>query len=94
MHLHIVMRVSHGLEIARIGARNPTTMNGFYSNFLQQYTKFSYSPSHIWNVNESGYNVSKSGLGKVLARKELKSVYAQLPNDKEWLSVLTSINAT
>ena len=44
-------------------------------------------------MDESGCNASKSGIGKVLARKGTRSVHAQIPNEREWLSVLTSINA-
>ena len=87
------MRMPQGLEISKARAMNPITCHGFYSNLLQQYSNFTYHPSHIWNVDESGINASKSGLGKVLARKGIRNVHAQIPNEREWLSVLTSINA-
>ena len=48
---------------------NPTIVNGFYSNLLQQYIKFSYSLFHIWNVDENGCNINKNNLGKVLIKK-------------------------
>ena len=92
-HLHLVMRVPQGLPHARAKAMNPITCHGFYSNLLQLYNKFQYPHSHIWNVDESGCNASISGLAKVLARKDVRSVHAQIPNEREWLSVLTSINA-
>ena len=72
---------------------NSNTVQTFYSNLLQQYNSYAYTPSHIWNVDESGCNASKSGPSKVLAKKEIRHVHAQIPNEREWLSVLTSINA-
>ena len=92
-HPHLVMRMPQGLEVARAKAMNPSVCHGFYKNLLQLYNKFAYPPSNIWNVDESGCNASKSGLDKVLARKGVRSVYAQIPNEREWLSILTSINA-
>ena len=92
-HPHLVLRIPQGLETTRARAMNPITVQGFYSNLLKLYKIYAYSPSHIWNVDESGCNVSKSGLGKVLAKKGIRYVYAQIPNEKEWLSILTSINA-
>ena len=44
-------------------------------------------------MDESGINASKFGLSKVLARKGIRNVHTQIPNEREWLSVLTSINA-
>ena len=72
---------------------NPITCHGFYSSLLQLYNKFEYPHSHIWNVDKSGCNASISGLAKVFARKGVRSVHAQIPNEREWLNVLTSINA-
>ena len=92
-HPHLIMRMPQGLEVARAKAMNPSICHGFYKNLLQLYNKFAYPPSNIWNVDESGCNASKSGLDKVLARKGVRSVYAQIPNEREWLSILTSINA-
>ena len=91
-HPHLVMRKPQGLEVARAKAMNPITCHEFYKNLLQLYNKFAYPPSNIWNVDESGCNASKSGLDRVLARKGVRSVYAQIPNEREWLNILTSIN--
>ena len=44
-------------------------------------------------MDKSGCNTSKSGLSKVLARKGIKAIYAQIPNERKWLSILISINA-
>ena len=44
-------------------------------------------------MDETRCNASINGLAKVLARKGVRSVHAQISNEREWLSVLTSINA-
>ena len=91
-HPHLVMRMPQGLEVARAKAMISIICHGFYKNLLRLYNKFAYPPSNIWNVDESGCNASKSGLNKVLARKGVRSVYAQISNERKWLSILTSIN--
>ena len=91
-HLHLVMRVSQGLEFARAKAINTIMVQGFYSNSQQLYKDNAYILSNLWNVDESGCNASKfSCLGKALARKGIRTVYAQIPIEKKWLNVLTSI---
>ena len=87
------MRVPQRLEFARPKAMNPIIVQGFHSNLLQLYNTHSYTPSYIWNVDESGCNASNSSLRKVLARKDTRHVHTHIPNKREWLSVLTSINA-
>ena len=67
---------------------NPINVQVFHSNLLQLYTNYAYISFHIWNVDENGCN----GFNKVLARKDVRSIHAQIPNKREWLSVLTSIN--
>ena len=43
-------------------------------------------------MDESGCNASKSNVEKILTRKGVRNIYAQISNEREWLSVLTSIN--
>ena len=86
------MKVSQGLEFAKAKAMSPITMKTFYSNLLQLYNTYGYTPSYIWNLDESECNASKSGLSKVLGRKGTRHVHAHIFNEKEWLSMLTSIN--
>ena len=93
-HLHLVLRVPQGLEVARARALNPTNVEGFYSNLLNVYNTNAYPPSHIWNLDENGCNASKSGLSRILASKGTRQVHAQISNEREWLSILTSINAS
>ena len=87
------MRVPQELEIAKARAMKPTTIHEFYLNLKKNYNKFAYKPSHIWNVDESECNASKSGQCKVLARNDIKNVHVQISNEREWLGILTSIDA-
>ena len=57
------------------------------------YTKYNYGPSKIWNLDESGGQANKNGLGKVIARKGARKVQVLVPNEREWMTVLTIINA-
>ena len=92
---YLVMEVPQGLEIASARRMNPRNcVRGFYCNLPQFYKDNLYNPSHIWNVDESGCNASRSGLEKVLVKKGIMAVHIKILNEREWLSVLTSINAT
>ena len=57
------------------------------------YTKYSYQPHKIWNLNEFGAHANKNRLGKVMARKGAKKIHAMVPNEREWMTFLTTINA-
>ena len=92
-HPDLVMRVPQRLEIARARPMNLTSVHGFYSNLQQSYRDHDYTPSHIWNVDESGCNAFGSGLGKVLAKKRIRAIHVEIPNERQWFSILTSINA-
>ena len=73
---------------------NPRSVHDFYCNLEQLYKDNSYISSHIWNVNESGYNAPRFGLGKVLSKKGIRAIHTQISNKRKWLNyALTSINA-
>ena len=65
----------------------------FYENLERLYNIHHYQPSQIWNVDEFGANVGKNGIGKAFALKRVRNVHSMIPNEREWLSVLTTINA-
>ena len=56
------------------------------------YTKYAYQPHEIWNLDEFGAQANKHGLGKVMARKGAKKIHVVIPNEKEWMTALTTIN--
>ena len=86
----IVGCIGSSKDTPRVRSSKSKSCESYYSYWIL--FKFAYPPSHICNVDESGCNASKSELAKVLAKKEVKNVHAQIPSEKEWLSVLTSIN--
>ena len=55
--------------------------------------KYNYVASEIWNLDESGGQANINGLGKVLARKGAINLQVVVSNEREWMRVLTSINA-
>ena len=44
-------------------------------------------------MDESRANASRNGVGKVLAARGFRNVHTIIPNEREWISVLTCINA-
>ena len=89
----ISLRQAQDLELNRAKNLCPSMVQVFYENLENLYNKHHYQPLEIWNVDESGANASKNGVERVFAAKETRSVHSMIPNEREWLSVLTTINA-
>ena len=68
-------------------------MRSFYSNLEQLYSKENYPAERIWNSDETGTQASRNGGGRVWARKGSRSVHKVLPNEREWITNLTCVNA-
>ena len=92
-HPKLSIRTPQGLEQGRARRLNPNSTTRFYENLEKIYNKYSYSVAKIWNLDESGAQANKNGLGKVPARNGGRKVHAVIPNEREWLTVLTTINA-
>ena len=58
------------------------------------YTRHKYPDTHIWNCDESEVQAGRNGGGRVLAKKWIRSVHTVTPDEREWLSVLSCINAS
>jgi hypothetical protein len=68
-------------------------VKSFYDNLETIYSKHKYSLDRIWNCDESGAQAGKNGGRVVIARIGAHRVHSIVPNQREWLSVLVSINA-
>ena len=68
-------------------------VNTFYANLQHLYNQKNYQSSHIWNVDELGANAGRNGVGRVFAPKGARNVHILIPNEREWIFVLTAINA-
>ena len=44
-------------------------------------------------MDESSCQASQNGLGKVFAKRGVRGVHQVIPTEREWLSVLSAINA-
>ena len=93
-HPTLVLRIPQGLDYKRAKAVNPTSCAEFYNNLVSLYDKHSYPPYCIWNIDETGCSASQSGLAKVFAKKGIKGAHKTMPSEREWLSILTAINAS
>ena len=92
-HPQLVLRQAQGLELNRAKNLCSSMIEVFYENLENLYNKHHYQPSEIWNVDESGANAGKNGVGRVFVAKGTRSVHSMIPNEREWLSVLVAINA-
>ena len=52
-----------------------------------------YPPNCIWNIDETSFQAIQSGQIKVFTKRGVRSVYEIIPAEREWLSVLSTINA-
>jgi hypothetical protein len=83
-----------GLEVNRARNLCPTNVLSFYHNLQTLYVEHKYSANHIWNCDESGAQAGRNGGGTlVFARRGSKAVHSIIPSEREWLSVLTCVNA-
>ena len=92
-HPHLVLRTPQPLQVCRARNLCPSMVYTFYTNLQHLYNQHNYQPSHIWNVDESGANASRNGVGKVFAARGSRNVHTLIPNEREWILVLTAINA-
>ena len=93
-HPELTLRSPQGLEEGRARGVNPSSVTSFYDNLQKAYEQHEYSPSHIWNADESGAQVGRNGGGTlVFAQRGSKSVHTIIPNSKEHLTVLLCVNA-
>jgi hypothetical protein len=93
-HPKLALRSFQGLEVNK--AKNLCLENiaSWFGNLQILYAKHSYLPDHIWNCNEIGAQAGRNGGGTlVFTKKGAKSVYSIIPNQQEWLSELSCVNA-
>lgn len=93
-HPNLSLRQSQGLEIARAKDLCAENIKSFYSNLSNLSDKEKYPPNRIWNCDETSTQAGRSGGGLVWAKKGTRSVHNLMPNEREWLTNLTWINAT
>ena len=93
-HPSLVLRILQGLDYKRVRAVNPTLCAEFYNNLTNLYDEHSYPPYCVWNIDETGCSASQSGLAKVFAKKDIKGVHRTILAEREWFSVLSTINAS
>ena len=87
------MRIPQELDLKKAKNLCPPLVQSFYENFQNLHNQSEYQPTTIWNVDELGANASRNGIDKVFASKGMRSVHTITLNEREWINVLTSINA-
>jgi hypothetical protein len=93
-HPELTLKSSQGLEVNKAKNLCPENVASLFGNLQILYTQHSYAPDHIWNCDEIGAQAGRNGGGTlVFAKKGAKSVYSIIPDQWEWLSVLSCVNA-
>jgi hypothetical protein len=93
-HPELILRSSQGLEVNRAKNLCPQNVASLFGNLQLLYAAHSYPPDHIWNCDEAGVHAGRNGRKILLfAKKGSKSVHSINPDQREWLSVLSCVNA-
>ena len=92
-HPELSLRLAQGLDNNRARSLCLANVSTFYENLGALYDQHQYAPSHIWNCDESGVQAGRNGGAYVLAKTGSRSVHQVIPDEREWLTVLTCINA-
>jgi hypothetical protein len=92
-HPDLTLRKPQGLESARARGLCLEAVQSFYKNLGELYEKHNYESSHVWNCDETRVQAGCQARTHVLAKKGSRTVYSVLPDEREWMSILTCINA-
>ena len=93
-HPELVLRMPQGLDYKRARVVNPETVAIFFGNLEALYLQHNYPQKCIWNADESGCQANQNGLSKVFAKRGIRGVHQVIPSEREWLSILSAINAS
>ena len=88
-----MLRFSQPLDLNRARALCPQSVEQFYHNLESLYQQHNYETLQVWNCDESGAQANKTEEGVVLALRGTRSVHTIVPNERQWISVLVSINS-
>jgi hypothetical protein len=72
----------------------PENIASLCDNLLDMYTIHKHPVTHIWNCDESGAQAGRNGRGRILAKRGIRSMHTVTPDEREWLSILSCINAS
>ena len=78
--------------MARAHSLYPATTETLYGNLENLYNSYNYSPSHIWNCDESRMQAGRFRGATVLARQGSKATHSIEPDQWKHLSVLSCVN--
>ena len=92
-HPKISLRSLQGLDQKRARALNPNTTRRFYENLSKLYEEHQYKACQVWNLDESGAMTNRNGHTRILARKGARGVQSIILDSREWITVLSCVNA-
>jgi hypothetical protein len=68
-------------------------MDSFYDNLQTLFSRNDYPLHRLWNCDEIGAQAGREGRGMVIVKRGSRAVHSIIPDQREWLSCLVSINA-
>jgi hypothetical protein len=92
-HPELSLRLAQGLDAKRARNLFAENVTSFYENLSSLYDTHAYSPAHIWNCDETGVQAGRNGGAYVLEKTGSCTVNQVVPDEREWLTVLTCVNA-
>jgi hypothetical protein len=91
-HPNLSLHLAQGLDNNHAKSLCETNVTTFYDNLRALYEQHNYLASHVWNCDESEVQAGRNGGAYVLAKTGSCSVHQVIPDEREWLTVLTCIN--
>ena len=73
---------------------NKTSLQTYFDVVLQLYQENQYLPQHIYNMDESGFNIGDSQSSRVLVNARIQSDFKQIGSRQEWITAIECVNAS
>jgi len=83
---------TQGLDINRVKTLNQINCKSFFHNLKTLCEEYMYSPSNIWNANETSVQARRINNVKVLSRHGSHDVYGVIPKAMELMIVFVYMN--
>ena len=82
------------IDSSRFKAMNRTSISAYFDAVLDLYRRNKYLPEHIWNMDESGFNVGDSQSSQVLVNRLISTDFKQKGSRQEWITGIECISAS
>lgn len=84
--------IGRKIEAARIQGTTQEAIQEFYDRFSQVQSEYSILEQDVWNMDEHGIALGVCMNSRVLASSKKKRTYKKSPENREWVSIIETIN--